>query len=125
MESTRQQKFSKLIQRDMSDIFQKESFSLFGGAMASVTVVRMSPDLGLAKIYVSFMLAKDADSLLDVIRNKTPYLRNLLGKKIKHQVRKIPELHFYLDDSANYASKMDQLFDKLNIPPAESEENEE
>ena len=124
MESTRQQKFSRLIQKDMSEIFQRESFSLFNGAMVSVTIVRMSPDLGLAKVYLSFMLAKDPEALLAIVRGKTAYFRNLLGKKIKHQVRKIPELNFYLDDSSEYASKMDQLFDELDIPPSDTEDEE-
>ncbi len=116
MESTRQQKFSKLIQKDMSEIFQKEGFSFLGGAMVSVTMVRMSPDLGVAKIYLSFLLAKDPQEKLDFIKEKTSYLRNLLAKKIKNQVRKIPELLFYLDDSSEYASKMEQLFNELDIP---------
>jgi len=116
MESTRQQKFSKLIQKDMSIILQKEGFSFLGGTMVSVTMVRMSPDLGVAKVYLSFMMAKDAEAKLELIKEKTSYLRNLLGKKIKNQVRKIPELLFYLDDSAEYVSKMDQLFNELDIP---------
>lgn len=124
MESTRQQKFSRLIQKDMSEIFQRESFSLFGGVMISVTVVRMSPDLGLAKVYVSFLLAKNPEETLELIREKTPYLRNLLGKKIKNQVRKIPELMFYLDDSSEYASKMDQLFNELDIPSEDKDDEE-
>jgi len=87
-----------------------------GLVMVSVTMVRMSPDLGVAKIYLSFLLAKKPEETLEFIKEKTPYLRNLLAKKIKNQVRKIPELLFYLDDSSEYASRMDQLFNELDIP---------
>ncbi|MFK7900596.1 MAG: 30S ribosome-binding factor RbfA [Cyclobacteriaceae bacterium] len=121
MESTRQQKFARLIQRDMSEIFQRESTFLFDRVMITVTTVRVSPDLGVAKIYLSLLLSNDNGATLEKIKDATSKLRNLLGKKIKNQVKKVPEIYFYLDDSADYASKMDNLISGLDIP----EENKE
>lgn len=122
MESKRQQKFARLIQKDLSEIFQKDAKNLFNGAFITVTEVKVSPDLGLAKVYLSFLLAKNKEDLLEDIKEKGKNIRHLLATKIKNQVRIIPELVFYLDESAEYASKMDTLISKLDIPPTTDEE---
>ena len=121
MESKRQQKFARLIQKDLGDIFQRDARSQFEGAFITVTDVKVSPDLGIARVYLSFMLVKDKQATLEAIRDKTKYLRQLLANRIRHQVRVIPELHFFLDDSADYAAKMDALFSNIVIPPAPPE----
>ncbi|QCR23956.1 30S ribosome-binding factor RbfA [Pontibacter sp. SGAir0037] len=123
MESKRQQKFSRLIQKELAEIFQREVPHLFGGAYISVSVVRVSPDLGLARVYLSVMMAKSNEGLLLEIRANTKTIRHLLAQRIKKQVRVIPELVFYLDDSAEYAAHIDKLFSNIEIPPAD--ENEE
>jgi ribosome-binding factor A len=117
MESKRQQKFSRQIQKDLSEIFQKELKGAFGNAFITITEVKISPDLGQAKSYLSVMLAPDKEGLLDEIREKTKQIRNILANKIRHQVRIIPELLFFLDDTAEYAAKMDALISNLDIPP--------
>ncbi|WP_242921843.1 30S ribosome-binding factor RbfA [Pontibacter liquoris] len=122
MESKRQQKFSRLIQRELADIFQKEVPHLFNGAYISVSVVRVSPDLGLARVYLSVMMAPSAEAVLLEVRVNTKTIRHLLAQRIKSQVRIIPALNFYLDDSAEYAAHMDQIFNKLDIPPADENE---
>ena len=81
----------------------------FGQAFITITEVKVSPDLGQAKSYISVMLAKDKEGLLDEIRDKTKQIRNILASKIRHQVRIIPELQFFLDDTAEYAAKMDAI----------------
>jgi ribosome-binding factor A len=121
MESKRQQKFAKLIQKDLSDIFQKDVKSLFGNAFITITEVKMTPDLGQAKIYLSFMLAPNKESLLDDIREKSKSIRQMLGNRIRNQARIIPELSFFIDDSIEYAAKMNELISGLNIPPASKE----
>ncbi|EJF11435.1 MULTISPECIES: 30S ribosome-binding factor RbfA [Pontibacter] len=126
MESKRQQKFSRLIQRELAEIFQREVPHLFGGAYISVSVVRMSPDLGLARVYLSVMNAKDGNEmLLQELRVNTKTIRHLLAQRIKKQVRVIPELVFFLDDTAEYAAKIDKLFSGLDIPPAPEEDEED
>ncbi|MHC2991771.1 ribosome-binding factor A [Pontibacter sp. HJ8] len=123
MESKRQQKFSRLIQKELAEVFQREVPHLFGGAYISVNTVRVSPDLGLARIYLSVMNASSNEALLQELRVNTKTVRHLLAQRIKSQVRVIPELVFYLDDSAEYAAHMDKIFSNLDIPPAD--ENDE
>jgi ribosome-binding factor A len=125
MESKRQQKFARLIQKDLSEILQRDAKSLFNGAFITVTDVKVSPDLGLAKVYVSFMLAKDKTGLLDTIKDKTKSIRQMLASKIRNQVRVIPELAFYLDDTIEHATKMDALIANLHIPPATDEDTDQ
>lgn len=122
MESKRQQKFSKLIQKELAEIFQRECSHLFPGAYVSVSVVRVSPDLGVAKVYLSLLVGANAKELLQEIKINTKTIRHLLAQRIKKQVRVIPELIFYLDDTAEYAARMDELFSGLDIPPADKEE---
>ncbi|MGL5890357.1 MAG: 30S ribosome-binding factor RbfA [Bacteroidia bacterium] len=112
MDSTRQQKFSRLIQKEMADIFQKDTRSTFGPVMITVTMVRVSPDLGVAKIYVSLFPVKDKEQMLQLIKDHAHELRRNLGTRIRHQARVIPELIFYLDDSLDYAERIDELLKK-------------
>lgn len=124
MDSKRQQKFSRQIQKDLSEIFQRDAKHLFDGAFITVTEVKVSPDLGLAKVYLSFMLAKNKELLMDEIESKNKAIRHLLGNKLRHQARIIPELRFYLDETADYAAKMDALIGDLVIPPLPESEKE-
>jgi ribosome-binding factor A len=121
MESKRQQKVARQIQKDLSDIFQKDGRSWFNNAFITVTIVRMSPDLGLARIYLSFLLDKNKDLLMEQIQEKSRHIRQLLGQRVRHQLRIVPELLFFEDDTAAYAAKIDALFANLHIPPAEEE----
>ncbi|MES2730732.1 MAG: 30S ribosome-binding factor RbfA [Bacteroidota bacterium] len=125
MDNKRQQKFARLIQKDLGEIFQKEARNQFEGAFISVTEVKVSPDLGIARVHVSFMLAKNKALLLEQIQDYGKNIRQMLANRIRHQVRVIPELHFYLDETADYAAKMDAIITNLNIPPAPPEEEED
>ncbi len=116
MESTRQQKYSKLILKELSDIFLHDTKGLFGNAFITVTTVRMSPDLGIAKVYLSFMMIEDKKTMLDNIIKQTKPIRKMLGNRISKQARVIPALMFFLDDSVDYANKMNELFSKIVIP---------
>lgn len=122
MESTRQQKFGKLIQKDLSDIFFKEFQSNLKGGMVTITDVKMSPDLSIAKIYLSFLLVKDPKEMVEMINEKSKSIRNSLGQRIRHQARIIPHLNFYLDDTSEYAAKIEKLFENLHIPPENESE---
>lgn len=117
MESKRQQKFSRLIQKELAEIFQREVPHLFGGAYIAVSVVRVSPDLGVAKVYLSIMMAQNNELVLQEVRANAKTVRHMLAQRIKNQVRIIPELIFYLDDTGAYAAKIDKLFENLDIPP--------
>lgn len=117
METKRQQKFARLIQKELGDIFQADTKGLFAGAFITVTTVRVSPDLSIAKAYLSFLNSKDKQGLLGDIEDKKKAVRTELARRIGKQVRIIPELHFYLDDTAEYASKIENIFNKIEIPP--------
>ncbi len=112
MDSTRQQKFSRLIQKELGEIFLLETKGKFGNIMITVTETRVSPDLGMAKVYVSLFPVKDKEQVLTLIKKNTSEIRGLLGKRIRHQARVIPELVFYIDDSLDYAERINELLKK-------------
>ncbi|WP_421921244.1 30S ribosome-binding factor RbfA [Marinifilum sp.] len=109
MESTRQSKVSRLLQKDLGLIFQQEGRNLFGGKMISVTTVRISPDLGLAKVYLSIFPSDKSEDTLEVVRMNTKNIRRLLGARVGKQLRVVPELAFYIDDSLDYIENIDNL----------------
>ncbi|WP_247235365.1 30S ribosome-binding factor RbfA [Telluribacter sp. SYSU D00476] len=127
MESKRQQKVGRQIQKDLGDIFQKEARHLINGSFVTVTAVRMTPDLGIARAYLSFLPEKNKRILLESIQENARFIRQKLGERVRHQLRIVPEVQFFIDDTAEYAAKMDALFAGLDIPPAteEDEENDE
>lgn len=120
--TTRQLKFGRLIQKEISDIFQRDKRGILDNAFVTVAEVRVSPDLGVAKVYISMMLAKDKQGLLDKITSRKGEIRKALGNKIRKQVRIIPELVFYLDEVEENAQRMDSLLGNLKIPAASKEE---
>jgi ribosome-binding factor A len=124
MESKRQQKVARQLQKDLGEIFQRELPHAFNGAFITVTNVRVSPDLAIARIYLSFLAAKNKALLMDTIEEKNKTIRQLLGERVRHQLRIVPQLQFFLDDTAEYAEKMDKLFAGIVIPPAPAEEEE-
>ncbi len=109
MESTRQKKISRLIQKDLAGILQKEGARLFPGQMITVTDVKVSADLGVAKVAVSAFPEKDKEEFLEKLKESQKEIRYALGKLARHQLRIIPELIFYIDDSLNRMDEIDQL----------------
>lgn len=117
--STRQQKVAKLLQKEMSDIFQRDRRGLLENAFLSIVEVRVSPDLSVAKLYLSMMLVKDKQALLNKINDHKKEFRKLLGDKVGKQLRIVPEIVFYIDEVEENAQKLDDIINNLNIPPAE------
>ncbi len=109
MESTRQKRVARMIQKELAVIFQKESRNLFQGKLISVTVVHVTPDLAQAKVYLSFFPAENKDEFLEIINEKNKFIRYELSKKIRHQVKSIPELVFFVDDSLDYVENIENL----------------
>lgn len=109
MESTRQKKISRLLQKELAIIFQQDAPAVFGNMLFTVTTVRITEDLSIAKVYLSIFPVKDTEDLLKKIKEKTTFFRNILAKKIRHQIRVIPELYFFIDDSADYADEINRL----------------
>jgi len=112
MDSIRQSKISRLLQKELATFFQAESRNLFPGKMITVTVVRVSPDLGLAKVYLSVYPQENDEDFIIRVSELGKMIRNALGRSIRHQVRIIPELAFYIDDSMDYAERIDRLLKK-------------
>ena len=109
MDSMRQQKISRMIQKELGNAFLREGRSLFGGAMITVTKVTVTKDLSLSKIYLSLFGTRDKQALMALIRHHGKDLRFHLGKGLHNQLRIIPELQFFEDDSLDYIDKIDTL----------------
>jgi ribosome-binding factor A len=112
MESTRQSKISRLIQKDLSEIFQREGRNIFGPVLITVTKVHVTSDLSIAKVYVSLFATNNKNEMIQQIKIHSKDLRFKLGQRIGRQVRVIPELQFYLDDSLDYIAKIEKLLDE-------------
>ncbi|MCX6235529.1 MAG: 30S ribosome-binding factor RbfA [Bacteroidetes bacterium] len=112
METKRQNKISRLIQKEVAEIFLYEGRNLFEGAMITVTRVHVTKDLSIARIYVSLFAIKDKNELLGKICLQSREIRKRLAVRIKNQVRIMPELEFFLDDSLDYIEKIEELLKK-------------
>lgn len=112
-ESKRQKQIGQLIMEELSDIFRREGFSMVDGGMVSVSKVMVTPDLLEARVYLSLFQIKDGEGLMQTFREKTSEFRKLLGMRVKNQLRRVPELVFYLDDTLDYVFKMEELFKKI------------
>ncbi len=109
MESTRQKKIGKLLQRDLSEMFQREAKEFTHGAMVSVTVIRVTADLSIAKVYLSIFPTGKKEEVFSIINENANKLRYFLGQRVGKQLRVIPELHFFIDDSLDYIDNIDRL----------------
>ena len=121
--TVRQQKFSRLIQKELSDIFQRDQRGFLGNAFITIVDVRVSPDLGVARVYISMVLVKDKKALLEKLDNHKKEIRKALGARIRNQARIVPELAFFIDDVEENAERMDQLLKNLKIPPSDEQES--
>ena len=107
--STRQNKISRLVQREMADILLKLNKSKFTGKIITVTVVRVTKDLGIARIYLSIYPSEFAEEILSDIQFNNKQLRGELGRRVGKSLRVIPELEFYIDDSLDYIDNINKL----------------
>jgi ribosome-binding factor A len=119
--STRQLKFARLIHKEISDILQRDKRGILGNAFVTVADVRVSPDLSVAKIYLSMMLEKDKKAVMERLQSRKGEIRKALGDRIRDQARIIPELVFIMDQVEENAQRIEALIKSLNIPPEENE----
>lgn len=101
-----------MLQRELGEMFQREGKSRYGGALITVTKVNVTKDLSLARVFLSLFATKDKKQLMETIKYHTGETRFNLGKRIKNQVRHIPELEFFEDDSLDYIDNIDNLLHK-------------
>lgn len=109
MESTRLKKVSRLLEKDLGEIFLLLGKVSFPGVLLTVTKVRVTPDLGVAKAYISIFPGTDRDAIMLHIKKQTSHIRNELAIRVRRQLRIIPDLQFYLDDSLDYQENIDRL----------------
>ena len=112
METTRQKKVSRLLQKELSSIFHKQIPLLLGNVIASITIVIVSQDLANANVFVSIFPVNKPKEALKVIKDNSKLFRKHLGKNVRDQLRIVPLLEYFLDDSAAYAEEIDRLLKK-------------
>ena len=112
IESTRQLKVAKEIQKVMAEVIRSKGMAAFGGALVSVSGVKVSPDLSIAKIYVSVFPSEKAEAVMAVLDENARALRGELGAKVGKQLRIVPEIVFYLDSSLDYVEHIEELLKK-------------
>lgn len=110
--STRQLKVARELQRDLAEIIRSKGMAVFGGAMVTVSEVRISPDLSVAKVYVSIFPSAKAEPVMKILEDNKKTLRGELGRKVASQLRIVPELDFYLDTTLDYAEHIEELLKK-------------
>ena len=112
MSSIRHLKVTRLLQKEISTIFQLNDANCFPNTMVTVTVIRLSPDFSFAKVYLSVFGKIEPKECVKLISSHAKMVRGELGKRIKNQLRITPELAFYVDDSLDYAEEIDELLKK-------------
>lgn len=125
MESKRQQKFAGVIQQDLAAIFQREGMTFLPNTLVTITKVRVTPDLAIARVFLSFFNNTNAQLALNTIKQHASEIRYKLGARIKDQVRIIPQLEFFVDDTNEYVERMDKIFDKISKEPRQPDTDEQ
>ena|ERR1700737_3937686 len=113
-EGKRQKQVGALLLKELSDIFQRLGLSIVEGALISISEVKVTPDLLEARIYLSIFQGKDTAALMKKIEERSWEIKKELATRVKHQLRRIPELQYFLDETLDHASKMEELFRKIN-----------
>jgi len=124
MESKRQQKFAGVIQKDLAEIFQREGMRYLPNTLVTITKVRVTPDLALARVFLSFFNNQNTALALNTVKAHASEIRYKLGSRIKDQVRVIPQLEFFVDDTNEYVERMDKIFDKIAQEPRQPDTEE-
>lgn len=120
MESRRQQQVAREIQKEVGHLFQKSGPSIYGQAFVTVTHVKVTPDLLIARIFLSVYNTEEKQQVVDTIQAQQAEIRYKIGNAMRHQLRRIPALEFFLDDSLDYVYKMEEIF--KDIKPASEDD---
>jgi len=123
-EGKRQRQVAGAIQEEMNDIFRRLNLSMLDGGMVSISSVKVTPDLLEARIYLSLFQVKDTKATMKTIESRAWEIKKELADKMKHQLRRIPVLHFYLDDTLDYVFKMEEIFKNISEEKKGEEEND-
>ena len=123
LEGKRQKQVAAVLEKDLNEIFQRLGLSMINGGMVSIASVKITPDLFEARVYLSFFKVSDPVTALKMIEEKAWEIKKELTARVRHQLRSMPQLSFYIDDTLEYVDKMEQLFkDIKKESPADSQE---
>jgi ribosome-binding factor A len=125
LEGKRQKQVAAVLEKELNEIFQKLGLSMLNGGMVSIASVKITPDLFDARIYLSFFKVTNAEDTLKVIQEKAWEIKKELTARVRHQLRSMPILTFYIDDTLDYVDKMEQLFKEIKQPTANPTEEGE
>ena len=120
-EGKRQKQIAGLLNEEMNTIFQRLGLNMIDGGMVSISSVKVTPDLLEARFYLSFFQVKNAEAVLQKIDARHHEIKKELAAKIRHQLRSVPVLKFFRDDTLDHVFKMEELFKKINPPASEGE----
>jgi ribosome-binding factor A len=120
-EGKRQKQVAAVINQELNDIFLRMGLNMSDGGMISISSVKVTPDLFEARVYLSFFQVKDNEAMLAKINEKNKEIRKELGTRVRHQLRSIPELTFYIDDTLDYVFKIEELLKKVKTSDDENE----
>jgi ribosome-binding factor A len=112
-EGKRQRQVASTLQEEMNDIFRRLNLNMIDGGMVSISSIKVTPDLLEARIYISLFQVKDQKAVMKTIERRAWEIKKELADRVKHSLRRIPVLHFYLDDTLDYVFKMEEVFKKL------------
>jgi ribosome-binding factor A len=124
LEGKRQKMVAGLLNKELSDIFQRLGISMMDGGMVSISSVKITPDLYEARIYLSFFKVKDSFDALKKIEERSWEIKKELTARVRHQLRSMPKLTFFIDDTLDYVDKMDKIFKEIEKPTPLSPEGE-
>jgi ribosome-binding factor A len=124
-EGKRQKQVAAEISKELNEIFLKMGLNMMEGGMISISSVKITPDLYEARIYLSFFQVKDPEAALEKFKERSGEIRGELGKRMRHQLRSIPQLTFYLDDTLDYVFKIEKLLDDIKKEPKPFEKGDE
>lgn len=113
IEGKRQKQVAGVIIHELNDIFLRMGLNMHDGGMISISSVKITPDLFEARVYLSFFQVKNNEATLKKINEKNKEIRGELGNRVRHQLRSIPQLTFYIDDTLDYVDKMDKIFKEI------------
>ena len=120
-EGKRQKQVASVLQADMNEIFTKLGLNMLGGGMLSIASVKVTPDLLEARIYLSMFQVSDTSAAMKKVNDRAWEVKKLLAEKIKGQVRRIPVIHYYLDDTLEYVFKMEEVFERIKTSDSKEE----
>jgi ribosome-binding factor A len=123
-EGKRQRQVAGALQEQFSEIFRRLNLSMIDGGMVSISSVKVTPDLLEARVYISLFQVKDAANVMKIIESRAWEIKKELADKMKHQLRRIPVIHFYNDDTLDYVFKMEQVFKEIKEGGTSSNEND-